>query len=113
MLPLYIYIKTDFSTWKERIVVKCIRNNIAVFSPHTSWDAIENGVNDWLASSFNIKDSKPVIPNSLDQNIGMGRLLSLTNPVTLKEVIESVKSHIGIPHLRLGLGKGKTLGIAK
>ncbi|XP_076253391.1 NIF3-like protein 1 isoform X2 [Rhynchophorus ferrugineus] len=97
------------STWKERIIVKCIKNNITVFSPHTTWDAMENGVNDWLASSFSIKDSKPIIPNSVNPNIGMGRLLSLTDPVTLREVIESVKSNIGIPHLRLGLGKGKTL----
>jgi putative NIF3 family GTP cyclohydrolase 1 type 2 len=26
-------------TWKERIVVSCIENRIAVYSPHTSWDS--------------------------------------------------------------------------
>lgn len=26
-------------TWKERIVVGCIENRIAIYSPHTSWDA--------------------------------------------------------------------------
>lgn len=25
--------------WKERIIVKCIENRIALYSPHTSWDA--------------------------------------------------------------------------
>lgn len=26
-------------SWKERIVVQCIENRIAIYSPHTSWDA--------------------------------------------------------------------------
>jgi len=36
---------------KERIVVKCIEHRIAIFSPHTSYDAVNDGVNDWLISS--------------------------------------------------------------
>lgn len=39
-------------SWKERIVVKCIENRIAVFSPHTCYDALHGGVNDWLISPF-------------------------------------------------------------
>ncbi|CAF1114258.1 unnamed protein product [Adineta ricciae] len=40
------------SSWKERIILKCILHGIAVYSPHTSWDAVENGVNQWLISAF-------------------------------------------------------------
>lgn len=36
---------------KERIVVQCIENRIAVFSPHTSYDAVEDGVCDWLMNA--------------------------------------------------------------
>jgi len=39
-------------SWKERIVVKCIENRIAVFSPHTCYDTLQGGVNDWLISPF-------------------------------------------------------------
>jgi len=39
-------------SWKERIIVKCIENRIAVFSPHTCYDALQGGVNDWLISPF-------------------------------------------------------------
>lgn len=39
-------------SWKERIVVKCIEKRIAVFSPHTCYDALRGGVNDWLISPF-------------------------------------------------------------
>lgn len=39
---------------KERIVVKCIENKIAVYSPHTALDAVAGGLNDWLLSPFGI-----------------------------------------------------------
>ncbi len=40
------------NNWKERIILKCIKHGIAVYSPHTSWDAVDNGVNQWLTSAF-------------------------------------------------------------
>lgn len=39
-------------SWKERIIVKCIENRIAVFSPHTTYDTLDGGINDWLISPF-------------------------------------------------------------
>ena len=39
-------------SWKERIIVKCVENRVAVYSPHTSFDALKGGVNDWLISPF-------------------------------------------------------------
>lgn len=39
---------------KERIIVKCIENKIAVYSPHTALDAVAGGLNDWLLSPFGI-----------------------------------------------------------
>jgi len=44
--------KITTSSWKERIVGKCLENKIAVFSPHTTLDSIKGGVNDWLAEAF-------------------------------------------------------------
>ncbi|KAL1490231.1 hypothetical protein ABEB36_012960 [Hypothenemus hampei] len=97
------------STWKERIVIKCIKYGIAVFSPHTSWDAMENGVNDWLGSFVEASKSSPILPNAENPKLGMGRCLHLKTPISLQEVINGVKSHIGLRHLRLGLGIGKEL----
>merc|ERR550532_3957913 len=39
-------------SWKERIVTKCLENRIALYSPHTSFDAVKGGVNDWLLEPF-------------------------------------------------------------
>jgi putative NIF3 family GTP cyclohydrolase 1 type 2 len=38
--------------WKDKIIIRCIENKIAVYSPHTSYDCVEGGVNDWLISCF-------------------------------------------------------------
>ncbi|CAI6361606.1 unnamed protein product [Macrosiphum euphorbiae] len=38
--------------WKSRIISRCLGRGIAVYSPHTSWDAVENGLTDWLISCF-------------------------------------------------------------
>ena len=50
--------------WKERIVVKCIENRIAIYSPHTSYDAVKGGVNDWLIQCFGPGDVQPLIPST-------------------------------------------------
>ncbi|XP_026813187.1 NIF3-like protein 1 isoform X1 [Rhopalosiphum maidis] len=38
--------------WKSRIVSRCLGRGIAIYSPHTSWDTVENGLTDWLISCF-------------------------------------------------------------
>uniref|UniRef100_A0A4W5NF63 NIF3-like protein 1 n=1 Tax=Hucho hucho TaxID=62062 RepID=A0A4W5NF63_9TELE len=47
--PLFRPIKCLVSKdWKQRLVIRAIAAGIAVFSPHTSWDSVKGGVNDWL-----------------------------------------------------------------
>lgn len=61
-----------FRTWKERIVVRCLENQIALYSPHTSWDAVSGGVNDWLAKCLPENIKKP-ISEGLIPGMGPGR----------------------------------------
>ncbi|CAH1801336.1 unnamed protein product [Owenia fusiformis] len=57
--PIFVPLKSlTQRTAKERIIVKCLERRIAIFSPHTSYDAVENGVNDWLISPFVAEGSK-------------------------------------------------------
>ncbi|KAK3603285.1 hypothetical protein CHS0354_007613 [Potamilus streckersoni] len=46
--------------WKESLIVKCIENRVAVYSPHTSYDCVQDGVNDWLINCFDIQEKKPI-----------------------------------------------------
>lgn len=34
--------------WKQRLAIRAVEARIAIFSPHTSWDSVKGGVNDWL-----------------------------------------------------------------
>ncbi|GFO19885.1 nif3-like protein 1 [Plakobranchus ocellatus] len=64
--PIFVPLKRlTQRSWKERIVVDCMENRIAVFSPHTSYDALEGGVNDWLLSAFDVNKNsvKPIEPS--------------------------------------------------
>lgn len=88
----------------------CIKNNIAVFSPHTSWDNVEGGVNDWLADAFEHTSSKPIQPNSENPKLGAGRSLVLKADLSLKDAVESIKKHTGLPHVRLAMARGRDLG---
>ncbi|CAH0555929.1 unnamed protein product [Brassicogethes aeneus] len=101
--------KVTQSHWKQRVVIKCIKNDIAVFSPHTSWDSISGGVNDWLGSVFETRESAPIEKNENDPTIGMGRLLTLKKPMALDEIIFKVKIHVGIEHLRVAVARHKGL----
>ncbi len=51
--PIFVPMKRlTQSSWKERIVVRCAENRVAIYSPHTSYDAVQGGVNDWLLKPF-------------------------------------------------------------
>lgn len=80
-----------------------------MFSPHTSWDAVQGGVNDWLTEALPVKLSSPIIENALDPSVGAGRICKLSEEISLKEAVERIKKHIGIPHLRLALAKNKSI----
>ncbi|XP_051479628.1 NIF3-like protein 1 isoform X1 [Apus apus] len=183
-------------TWKERLVVQALEHRIGIYSPHTAYDAIPHGVNNWLTKGLGACTSVPLRPSTapgypaegthrvefctdntehldtvlskikdiqeisclttfparvegeeqtrvslncsqkallevvalLSQNsllyhkteilllqkpllphTGMGRLCTLSEPVSLSDIIERIKSHLKLPHIRLAMGMGKTL----
>lgn len=52
--------KITSKSWKERIVAECLEKGIAIYSPHTSYDAVEGGVNDWLIKAFSVSSVLPL-----------------------------------------------------
>lgn len=90
--------------WKQRIVSMCFAHSIAMYSPHTAWDATLGGVNDWLASALPVKDIKPIQPlaNCDDPNVGSGRIFS--TKINLENAIKAVQKHIGLDvHVAMGV----------
>ncbi|XP_050081195.1 NIF3-like protein 1 [Anopheles maculipalpis] len=82
------------ASWKERIVIDCIRHDIAIYSPHTSWDNVSNGVNDWLAASLPHVSSRPILENPLNSTYGAGRLCEVKgDPIPERDVAQLITKH--------------------
>ena len=107
---------------------------MAVYSPHTTFDAVNGGVNDWLLIPFGkfVKNISMGVRNyqyeikmqllyschlcpkigpgkskplqEVDTGVGPGRLVVLNQPILLDEAIEKLKNHLKLPHLRLAVG---------
>lgn len=105
-----------FKSWKERVVVECIENQIAVYSPHTSLDKINNGINDWILNPFNSKSKSPIKCSTSEDgktildNVGDGRQILLNEPLKIAKVIEMSKKHFNLSHVRLALGVNHAQG---
>ena len=117
--PLFRPLKTlRPCNWKEKIVLRCAEERIAIFSPHTALDAIKGGVNDWLLACVSSEDIKPIQQSYQRENeavstewigYGMGRLCKLIRPVALEELIETYKKHLQLAHLRIALANNHTI----
>ena len=106
---------------------------MAVYSPHTTFDAVNEGVNDWLLIPFgkfvkniskrNVSEifwpTEIIIQlflcpqigpgeskplQEVDTGVGPGRLVVLKQPILLNDAIEKLKNHLKLPHLRLAVG---------
>jgi len=108
--PIFSGLKRlTMQTWKEKIIVECIENRIAIYSPHTSWDSCPQGVNDWLAAAFPIANKAPAIPNPVDPLYGAGRICQVDGKITLRNAIERIKSYTGLPDVRVGIASAGSL----
>jgi dinuclear metal center YbgI/SA1388 family protein len=101
---------------KERILLRAIRAGIAVYSPHTALDAARGGVNDWLADGLGDGERRCVAPArgpgvaAADEGTGPGRLVSLTAPIALASLVERVKRHLGLEHVRMAVAAPHAAG---
>ena len=93
-----------------KIILECARNEIAVFSPHTSLDAVAGGLNDWLIDGIvgAAAARKPVKPSddvvAAATGAGDGRIASFAGEgVALSEVVARVKLHLGLSYVQVAL----------
>ncbi|XP_061765420.1 NIF3-like protein 1 isoform X1 [Nerophis ophidion] len=178
--------------WKQRLAIRAVEAGMAIFSPHTSWDSVRGGVNDWLVGGLGpgqvsvlsqayialehthmvefksrsenldalleeltthfeqdievtLQDAQridgdyrqvrlhcsgsvltPVVDKVFQRIIncrslhifkcekaprldhGQGRLSVLSQPVTVSTAVQKMKSHLGLKHVRLAIGQGRT-----
>ncbi|XP_037026134.1 NIF3-like protein 1 [Bradysia coprophila] len=112
--PIFVPMKRiSQSNWKDRIVAKCLENQIAVYSPHTAWDAVDGGINDWLCSVITGKgvqfDSRPITPNITDPNRGAGRIIEMNQSKPFESVVETIKAGSNLNHVQIAIGSNQNM----
>lgn len=97
------------------MLLDLIRNDIAVYSPHTAFDSAARGINQQWAERLQLSNIKPLRPLESDAAKGSGRYGRLPAPVTLSELIDTVKGLVGLETLQY-VGRPdrrvQTLGVA-
>lgn len=57
---------------KDRVLIKALENRVAIYCPHTALDAVDGGVNDWLASGLGAGTVMPLSQVTLvEKAVGM------------------------------------------
>ena len=79
------------STPQERCVEMAIRNNIAIYSAHTSMDAYIDGVSGKIARKLGINLFQILSPNFNNPQTGLGVIGTLPQPMNSQEFIQLVQ----------------------
>lgn len=76
------------------MLLRLIQSNIAVYSPHTSYDNSRQGINQQLAEALELRDLRPlrVREDASERVSGSGRMGTLKGPKTLEALADSAKT---------------------
>ena len=87
---------------EQKFIRKMIQNNIALYSAHTNLDTGRGGINDLMASMFGMEDTEVVNVVCVDERgtHGFGRMCTLKNKTTLKELMDKAIDAFGADGLR-------------
>lgn len=85
-------------TPQERCVMRAIRNNIIVYSAHTSMDSWLHGVSGHMAEKLGIRQYRFLLPTM--DNAGLGVIGELPEPVNFNSFLSRVKDIFQVPVIR-------------
>lgn len=80
----------DLSTYTSRLVAGFLRFDITCYSAHTNLDSADGGVADVFALHLDLSELAPLIPSTINPNVGIGRVGRLSSPVPFKEIIKNL-----------------------
>ncbi|KAG0694863.1 NIF3-like protein 1 [Chionoecetes opilio] len=93
--PLFRPFKRITTGWKDRIVACCLEKGIAVYSPHTAYDTLKGGVNDWLLKAFQVKAAAPLQQKDAPQPYTHQLEAHLTSDAAAAELVQRVTQEFG------------------
>jgi dinuclear metal center YbgI/SA1388 family protein len=87
--------KLNGNTYVERVVLKAIKNNIAIYAMHTALDNKKDGVSGKICEVLGLKNTEILIPKSslkTQETIGMGMIGELETEMNEAAFLQFVKS---------------------
>jgi len=91
----------DLSRGNGLAVTTSIKNKIAVYAAHTSFDRASGGLNDFLSERLGLLGTRPLEPMEGNRDEGFGRIGSLKKPISAKALAERVKKALSLQEVRL------------
>lgn len=85
-------------TYSGDNIISLIKNNISVFSYHTSMDIAEDGVNDTLFEKLNLKNKEIL---TYEEEKPMGLVGDLENNFAIEELKEFLKKQLQVSKIRV------------
>lgn len=75
----------------ERILIKAIQNNIAIYAGHTNVDAVMDGVNGKICEKLNLNSTSILVPKAEFQHVGVGMMGFLEQAMEETAFMQKVK----------------------
>lgn len=88
------------STPQERCVAEAIRQNIAIYSSHTSMDKALRGVSGRMAEMLGLHDVRILVPSVADPKVGLGVIGTLPTPMMWSGWLKHVQRVFGAEYVR-------------
>ncbi len=86
-----------------------LMGGVCLYSAHTNLDSAPGGVTDLLASPFQLQELVPIVPSSLVNNGGLGRIGRLARPMTLGDISDTLSGFLGNTCLMITGERGKKI----
>jgi dinuclear metal center YbgI/SA1388 family protein len=76
-----------------QLLLRLIRANIAIISPHTAFDSAETGINQMLADRFELQNARPLVPACQPhEGLGAARIATAAVATSLPDLLAQAKS---------------------
>jgi len=84
------------------MLLDLIKNNIAIYSPHTAFDSTSGGINEQIATALHVGNARPLKPLAPDQtDRGAGRIGVLQAPIAGTDFATQIKQRFNIDCLAI------------
>ncbi|KAJ8507707.1 hypothetical protein ONZ45_g9955 [Pleurotus djamor] len=114
--PLFRPLKSlTLSNPLQSSLLRCAAEGISIYSPHSALDGVYGGINDWLAhgvlgdqglesARIDSLEGDKFSPTG-EKEGGVGRLVTLTTPISMELLETRIKRHLRIEHVQVGYAK--------